>query len=167
MKEIKTYFTNKNKLNKGHNSKLSFDDNSEKFLHSQKFQHILPPIDLITQYEELNPGAFMKLINISEQEQKNRHELNKITQENTYKLLKRWQNINAFVTVLLMILLVVSSVIISTIEGGLYGILFLITSVVIVLSLFIYFNKSNKRSYNNNMHKNYNKKARYNKQSNS
>ncbi len=73
MKETKTFFDKNNRLNKGY-AKIDPTE-SDINLYRKKFQNILPPLDLISQYEDIHPGTLNRLIEIIEQEQKNKHEL--------------------------------------------------------------------------------------------
>jgi uncharacterized membrane protein len=69
MKEVKTFFVSDNSLNKGYggkNSNTQFNDNS-------KIKELLPSPDVLALYEEMNPGAFEKLVSMMQQEQKHRH----------------------------------------------------------------------------------------------
>jgi uncharacterized membrane protein len=71
MKETKKFFDN-NRLNKGsgNNSNTRYSDAS---LIKKKYGHVLPPIDMLEQYEELNPGTFVRIIDMAEKEQSHRH----------------------------------------------------------------------------------------------
>ena len=73
-KETKEFFTKHNRLNKGYSGQQR---NFERdFLsYRKRFEHILPPLDVISQYEEMYPGTLEKLISITEQEQKHKHEI--------------------------------------------------------------------------------------------
>lgn len=79
MKERKKFFDN-NRLNKGH-QKLSNSGQSDANVVRKKYQHILPPIEMIEHYEELNPGTLDKLLDMAEREQNHRHSLDLMTLE--------------------------------------------------------------------------------------
>jgi uncharacterized membrane protein len=74
MKEIKTFFANDNRLNKGY-AKTSDPRESDSSFYSKKFEHILPPIDVITTFENINPGTLKQIIDMAEREQHHRHAL--------------------------------------------------------------------------------------------
>jgi uncharacterized membrane protein len=77
MKEIKTFFANDNRLNKGY-AKLYNPRGSDSSFYSKKFEHILPPIDIITEYESINPGTLKQMVDMAEREQHHRHAIDLI-----------------------------------------------------------------------------------------
>jgi uncharacterized membrane protein len=79
MKERKKFFDN-NRLNKGH-KKLSNLSQSDANVVRKKYQHVLPPIDMLEHYEELNPGTLDKLLDMAEREQSHRHSIDLIAME--------------------------------------------------------------------------------------
>ncbi len=74
MKETKNFFTKNNRLNKGYSKPLNSRELDNNF-YRKKFQHILPPIDVMSEYENLHPGTLEKLINMAQKEQIHRHDL--------------------------------------------------------------------------------------------
>ena len=78
MKESKKFF-DKNRLNKGYSGVNA--KQSDASVIRKKYQHILPPIEMLEEYEELNPGTFEKLFNMAEKEQKHRHSMDLLTTE--------------------------------------------------------------------------------------
>lgn len=79
MKETKKFFEN-NRLNKGYSKIANPNKTDMSYIRSQ-FKHVLPPIDLIAEYEELVPGTFVKLLDMAQSEQNHRHTLDLIAQE--------------------------------------------------------------------------------------
>lgn len=79
MKERKKFFDN-NRLNKGH-KKLSNSSQSDANVVRKKYQHVLPPIDMLEHYEELNPGTLDKLLDMAEREQNHRHSIDLMAME--------------------------------------------------------------------------------------
>ena len=79
MKERKKFFDN-NCLNKGH-KKISNLSQSDVNVVRKKYQHVLPPIDMLEHYEELNPGTLDKLLGMAEREQNHRHSIDLISME--------------------------------------------------------------------------------------
>ncbi|MDG1436383.1 MAG: DUF2335 domain-containing protein [Rickettsiaceae bacterium] len=73
MRETKKFFDN-NRLNRG-SSKVYNNKQSDASIVARKYQHVLPPIDIMEQYEELNPGSSAKLFQMAEKEQSHRHSL--------------------------------------------------------------------------------------------
>lgn len=89
MKENKRFF-DRNYLNKGH-LKSEEIPVSEVSKLGRKYQNFLPPIELMEHYEELYPGTMEKLLQMTAQEQDNRHllEMSKVQQrEKTLRLEK-------------------------------------------------------------------------------
>jgi uncharacterized membrane protein len=74
-REIKHFFRNgNNMLNKGH---VERDQNTlrQNILSNVKIEKILPPIEVLSEYESLHPGSLEKAIFISQKEQDHRHEI--------------------------------------------------------------------------------------------
>jgi len=59
MKESKNFFDN-NRLNKGYSRVINFHQ-SDANLIRKKYRHVLPPIEMIEQYEELYPGTLQRV----------------------------------------------------------------------------------------------------------
>ena len=87
MKKIKTFFANDNKLNKGY-AKMHNPRESDTSFYSKKFEHILPPINLISEFESINPGTLEKMIDMAEREQHHRHAIDLINIESYNKAKK-------------------------------------------------------------------------------
>lgn len=85
MKENKSFFANNNRLNKGYFKMTPPRDSDYKY-YRKKFEHVLPPIELLEEYETLYPGTIAKLIAMSEKEQIHRHKL-EIKNIESYELL--------------------------------------------------------------------------------
>lgn len=79
MKETRKFFES-NRLNKGYTKILNYNQNDMGQIRS-KFKHILPPIDMMEEYEEMYPGTFAKLLDMAEREQNHRHSLDLVIQE--------------------------------------------------------------------------------------
>ncbi|MES2215219.1 MAG: DUF2335 domain-containing protein [Pseudomonadota bacterium] len=72
MKEVKSFFTEDNRLNKGYTEDTtSLRDG----FYRKKMSETLPPPDVLAAYEEMHPGTFEKLLFALEKEQKHRHAL--------------------------------------------------------------------------------------------
>jgi len=74
MKETKRFFTKNNRLNKGYAKTFSVNEPDNNF-YRKKFEHILPPIDLISEYENIYPGTLQELINMAQKEQVHKHDI--------------------------------------------------------------------------------------------
>lgn len=73
VKETKKFFEN-NRLNKG-SRKYKNNKQTDSAIIRKKYSHILPPIDMLEQYEDVSPGTIDKLIKMAEKEQENRHQI--------------------------------------------------------------------------------------------
>ena len=81
MKEIKSFFTKDNRLNKGY-AKIANPREPDNNFYRKKFEHLLPPIDLISEYENINPGTFAKLMDMAQQELHHKHAVDLVSLEN-------------------------------------------------------------------------------------
>ncbi|KJW04329.1 DUF2335 domain-containing protein [Rickettsia sp. R2] len=72
MKETKRFFNKNNRLNKGYAKTFSVNEPDNNF-YRKKFEHILPPIDLISEYESIYPGTLQELMHMAQQEQAHKH----------------------------------------------------------------------------------------------
>ena len=79
MKETKKFFDN-NRLNKGY-SRINNHYKTDSSHIREQFKHVLPPIDMMTEYEELCPGVFKHLLDMAKTEQSHRHSLDLVIQE--------------------------------------------------------------------------------------
>ncbi|RYE05666.1 MAG: DUF2335 domain-containing protein [Rickettsiaceae bacterium] len=71
MKENKQFFGKDISLNKGYIDTDHRRDNGENY--QKRFAHVLPPIDLITEFEDIYPGTLARIIEMSENEQRHSH----------------------------------------------------------------------------------------------
>ncbi len=83
-KEIKTFFNKDNKLNRGY-KKMSNPREEDDSFYRKKFEHLLPPIDILNEYENIYPGTLAKLMEMTQKEQQHRQAAELIHAEN-YKL---------------------------------------------------------------------------------
>ena len=83
-KEIKTFFNKDNKLNRGY-KKMSNPREADDSFYRKKFEHLLPPIDILNEYENIYPGTLAKLMEMTQKEQQHRQAAELIYAEN-YKL---------------------------------------------------------------------------------
>jgi uncharacterized membrane protein len=106
MKENKKFFANNNRLNKGHtkvtDSIKKFDNN----YYNKKFDHVLPPIDLMEHYEEMYPGTLSKLIAMAEKEQAHKHKMN-IKSIEVYEEVTKKGRISAIIFIMMVCLSVI------------------------------------------------------------
>lgn len=86
MKEVKRFFEH-NRLNKGY-SRSNNHIQTDQALFRKKYEHILPPIDILAEYEELTPGITEKLLDMAKREQNHRHSLELVVIERQNRSLK-------------------------------------------------------------------------------
>lgn len=86
MKETKKFF-DVNRLNKGY-SNLSIpkqvdttETNGAAGGYRGQYKHILPPMEIMAEYEELNPGTIDKILDMAQKEQNHRHSMDLLTIE--------------------------------------------------------------------------------------
>ncbi len=84
MRERKKFFVS-NRLNKGYKKRFDTELSDMETFKKQN-AHLLPPIEVIEQYESHYPGIFKKLIEMSQKEQQNRHSLAVLEIENAAKM---------------------------------------------------------------------------------
>lgn len=73
MKETRKFFEN-NRLNKGYGKMPNYRQNDVSIMR-KKYGHVLPPVDIMAEYEELNPGTVEKLMDMAQKEQNHRHSM--------------------------------------------------------------------------------------------
>lgn len=83
MKEKKKFFDN-NRLNKGY-KKLSHSLQGNVSSDKKNYKNILPPIEMLEYYEELNPGTINKLLEMARKEQIHRQSIDLISIERNNK----------------------------------------------------------------------------------
>lgn len=79
MKETKKFFEN-NRLNKGY-SRIYTPRKSDESVIRSKYKHMFPPIEVMAEYEELNPGTFERFLDMARSEQNHRHSMDLLTTE--------------------------------------------------------------------------------------
>jgi uncharacterized membrane protein len=72
MKTTKHFFDNYNKLNKGYAANANVSDTDRSF-GAKRFSNILPPIEVLQEYEDIHPGSMAKILKLAEKEQEHKH----------------------------------------------------------------------------------------------
>jgi uncharacterized membrane protein len=101
MKESKKFFDKDNRLNKGHSPQGKSPRNSDKYYYRKKFESIMPPADIIQAYEDINEGAFERIMSLAESEQEHRHAIEK-TNLHIYERSRRIGQLFALFTVIVL-----------------------------------------------------------------
>lgn len=145
MKDSKKFFYN-NRLNKGY-SKIYNNNQTDLNLAKKKYQSMLPPIDMIEEYEELYPGTLDKLFDMAQKEQNHRHSLNLLETKNHAKATALGR---------ICALIFISMIAISSLSLALLGFILLaallITASFISITIISYYH-SNKQQKNNKFQK--------------
>ncbi len=147
MKTYKKFFEHDG-LNKGYTRSDGIASNNTNNF-KQKYQNILPPIDMVEQYEELYPGTFKQLINMSEQEQKHRHSMERLQIEKENKSLYIGKIFSLFFVIAICITTATLSFIGNFVEASIFAAASFLT--VIVISTFNY-SRNKKNNYLNKGH---------------
>jgi uncharacterized membrane protein len=110
MKETKKFFDT-NRLNKGYN-KSSVHKQKDSGASRGQNSHVLPPLDIMAEYEEMNPGTIDKILKMAEKEQDHRHQMEMLAIEKNDKAIKIGRQIS-----LVLVGIIALAAIILTFEG--------------------------------------------------
>ena len=140
MKESKIFFDD-NRLNKG--CKKTFhrrqhDDNAS----PAKYSHVLPPLDMVEQYEESYPGTFEKLFNMAKKEQDHRHAMELIS----FKKHNNAANLGRIVVLILLTITFISAAVLFIVSGIKEAVVFSIFPVACVAVVAYFSSKNSIRS---------------------
>lgn len=119
MKDIKNFFDKNNRLNKGYSRLPNVQESDNSFYH-KKFAHILPPIDIMQEFENLHPGTLGRLIDMAEKEQHHRHALDLVNLDAQTRALKSGRNY----ALVFMLAVCVTTLVLAIIVGTYVGIVF-------------------------------------------
>lgn len=150
MKQTKKFFDS-NRLNKGYNAEAINDRANDNSFLRKKYEHILPPLDVVSEYEEVAPGTLSKLISMAESEQSHRHKM-EIKAADDAIILEKVSRLSA---ILVMIVLSIASLLMVVATSFLSGMIFFGTSLLFIASVnFVHHRKSALRfKSNSNNHK--------------
>lgn len=119
MKERKTFFDKNNRLNRGYteikNPNLSNNNLSNNGIYNKKFQHLLPPLEVISAYEDIYPGTLSKIIAMAEREQMHRHKFELAQIEANGSIITRGQKLS-LLTMLIICLTIVMLTFVGSIQ---------------------------------------------------
>ena len=107
MKENKKFFDN-NCLNKGYKKIKRRDHN----MRDETFNHMLPPLEIMEEYEAKYPGTFKALIQMAQKEQQHRHKMHHLEMEREASY-KKFGQISAIIC-----LVIISASILTLISNG-------------------------------------------------
>lgn len=146
MKENKSFFASNNRLNKGY-AKIIDPHQPDHRFYRKKFEHILPPLELLDEYETLHPGMITRLIAMSEKEQLHRHQLEMKNIE-TYKNLVKKGRVSS---IGFIIILAIITALFAKYNNCMVAIVFAsATLLALVTSILIYLNSfKGKKNYSN------------------
>lgn len=152
MKETKKFFDT-NRLNKGYSKTLANKQNDVE-ASSNRYRHVLPPIDIMAEYEEMSPGTTNKIFDMAQKEQNHRHSMDLLNIEKHARATKMGRACSlALVTIISIAVLVLA-----------FGEHYMIASIFSVAAFAgigtVSFIQSGKRFNNKVFHKNFDHKNR-------
>lgn len=121
MKEIKTFFGKDNKLNKGYTKTVNVRENDNVF-YQKKFTHILPPIDVINEFENIHPGTLARLMDMAEKEQNHRQALDLVHFDSQARAFKAGR----YFALMFMVAACLTTIALAVIASAYIGIIFAI-----------------------------------------
>lgn len=144
MKETKDFFANNNRLNKGYSKVRNLKESDQSFYRKQ-FEHVLPPLDIMEEYESTYPGTLAKLISMAEKEQSHRHQMELKSLE-TYKNMTQKGRISA---IIFAIIVCITTVVLAVLGYLMLAGIFAVTVFsVIGIGTFLSSTRFSKKPYN-------------------
>lgn len=134
MKETKKFFVRENKLNRGYTSETDGDLRDKNL---DELIDVLPPIDVIAQYEEMHPGFVGSIAQYLENEQKHRHKLELQAKEDAKAAASQSKRMRLFTVLIGCATLVPLSIFIS---GWVIDIIVLVLAITVIRQFFDNFN---------------------------
>ena len=119
MKESKKFFDN-NRLNKGYSKVINFHQ-SDANLIRKKYRHVLPPIEMIEQYEELYPGTLQRLLDMAQLEQNHRHSRDLLEIEEQDRATKLGKMFGLVLVAIISLAVIILVTLGSTLIGALFA----------------------------------------------
>ncbi len=132
MKESKSFFANNNRLNKGY-LKVSNPKEVDNNFYRKKFEHVLPPIDLLEEYENIHPGTLAKLIVMAEKEQIHRHQRD-IKSIEVYESITKKGRLSA---VIFMIMVCITTLALAVLGHFMIASIFIVSVFLLIGSVFL------------------------------
>lgn len=145
MKETRKFFEN-NRLNKGQSRNVNYRQNDNSIMRKQ-YAHVLPPIDVMTEYEDLHPGTLEKLIDMAKKEQNHRHSMDLLEIDKYNKA----SNLGRLFSLILIAIIAIGTVILAF-AGSIMGTIILPTVAFGSISIAAYcYLKANPSDKNHNV----------------
>ena len=105
-REIKHFFRNENNmLNKGHLDREQ-NGNRSGVKYNIRIDKVLPPIEVISEYESLYPGTLEKALSIAQKEQEHRHKITHMNLKSNFRARVFGQVLNACSTAFICIVVI-------------------------------------------------------------
>lgn len=146
MKERKKFFDN-NRLNRGYKKVINYKQSDINVIR-QKFKHILPPIDLINEYEEVSPGTLDKLLDMAKSEQNHRHMLEISANDKYYKAV----NMGRYFSLVLVAIISIASIALTLLHQEYIALGFIFASFFAIGGASYFLNKEPKKLANFDAH---------------
>lgn len=139
MKESRKFFEN-NRLNKGYSRIVNFN-RSDQGVIRRKYKSILPPIDLIEEYEELYPGTFEKILDMAQKEQNHRHSMDLLEMERHNRATK----LGRLFSLLYVAIISFTTLILALSDNVAVAAMFAIASFAVIVVVSYLYSKTSKR----------------------
>lgn len=153
-KEMKKFYS-EDKLNKGY-SNLS-TNNLESKKTSDQFSDVLPPLEVIQEYEELYPGTLDKILKLAEQEQNQKYQIEQVN----ISARERGYRMGALAGIFSLIIISSASYKIATVNSQLSALFFVSAFIAVFAISFLSYIKNAPKTFNKNKKKeNYDLKAK-------
>jgi uncharacterized membrane protein len=137
MKEVKKFFDN-NRLNKGY-SRIYDPKKSDTSVIGERYKSIFPPIDIVAQYEELNPGTFKKFLDMAAAEQNHKHAVDLLTAERYNRAIK----LGRILSLVLVAIISLTTIILAAQGSIISAMIFCTTAFLAIASVSFVYPKSN------------------------
>lgn len=139
MKENRKFFEN-NRLNKGYSRIVNFN-RSDQGVIRRKYKSILPPIDLVEEYEELYPGTFEKILDMAQKEQNHRHSMDLLEMERHNRATK----LGRLFSLLYVAIVSITTLILAFNDNAPVAAIFATASFAVIVIVSYLYSKTNKR----------------------
>ena len=134
MKETKKFFEN-NRLNRGY-ARIANTQKSDIAIMRERYKYVLPPIDVIAEYEDLRPGTFNRLLNMAESEQHHRHASDLLALEKQDKATRLGRVCSLLFVALICATAIILSLLGSVISAISFAILAFLSTITLVSFLY-------------------------------
>jgi uncharacterized membrane protein len=131
MKEIKTFFADDIALNKGYAtvSQDRYKPHDNKVYYQKKLANLLPPAEVVSEYEEIYPGILKRMMDMVEQDQQHNQALSLTNLELYNHNTKRGQNI----ALLSLVIICITTVLLGVFQSGMISFIFFASALLTII----------------------------------